>query len=138
MIGIFLDAGEPPTGFVDVTALPHDPARWPRVGDESEFEVLQHREGQMRLWPTDPAWRGGAHWVDDQEWTVITSAMHVGDVVPGRVTQVYTANRECSVDLGVATAIAEWSGEAPAVGQERQVVVKAVLDTTRRVLIDLA
>jgi hypothetical protein len=123
---------------VDVTLLPDDPAAWPRVGDESEFEVLQHRGEQMRLWPTDPAWRGRTHWLDDQDWSAVTNALRVGDVVRGRMTQVFTANRECSVDLDVVTAIAEWSGDAPAVRQERQVLVKTVLDTTRRVLIDLA
>lgn len=70
-----------------------------RVGDESEFEVLQHREEQMRLWPIDPAWRGHTHWLDDREWSVITDALQVGDVLPGRVTKVFTANRECFVDL---------------------------------------
>jgi exosome complex RNA-binding protein Csl4 len=92
----------------------------------------------MRLWPTDPAWRGRTHRLDDRDSSAVTNALRVGDVVRGRMTQVFTANRECSVDLGVVTAIAEWSGDAPAVRQERQVLVKTVLDTTRRVLIDLA
>lgn len=138
VVGVFVEADEPPTGFVDVTWLPRDPAAWPRLGDQSEFEVLQHRGEQMRLWPADPAWRGRTHWLEnDAEWSAIRQALHVGDVVPGRVTEVFTTTRECFVDLGVTTAVAEWSGDAPTAG-ERQVVVTAILDTTRRVLIDLA
>jgi hypothetical protein len=138
VIGVFLDAGAPPQGFLDVIWLPRDPSTWPQVGDESEFEVLQHREDQMRLWPVDPAWRGHEHWLDDLDWSAARSRLHVGDSVSGRVTEVFTANRECRIDLDVVTVVAEWSGEAPTPGEQQRVVVKAVLNSTRRVLVNFA
>ena len=139
VFGIFLEADDPPTGFVDVTCLPRDPAKWPAVGDVAEFEVLQHRNEQMRLWPIDPAWRGHTYRLEnDDEWSAIRHRLHVDDLVSGQVTHVFTANRECVLNLGFTTAVAEWTGDAPTVGQERHVLVKAVLDTTRRVLVELA
>jgi hypothetical protein len=82
VIGVFLRAGEPPTGFVDVLWLPRDPSAWPQMGDESEFEVLQHRVDQMRLWPLDPLWRAPFQPTDDQTWRAVAEVLRVGDVLP--------------------------------------------------------
>ena len=56
-IGLFVDLGEPPGGFVDVLNLPYAADEWPTVGTEATFEVVQHRVGQVRLWPLDPELR---------------------------------------------------------------------------------
>lgn len=134
-IGIFLRADAAPEGFVDVLHLPRDVGAWPHVGQESEFEVLQHGRGQMRLWPLDPDWREPKQWVSDADWDAVTAALHVGDQLTGTITSVFTINRECAVDLGVATAVAEWSGTTPTVGEQRYFRITALLATTRRVLI---
>ncbi|MFC8720486.1 hypothetical protein [Kitasatospora sp. NPDC057198] len=54
-IGVFVDVGLPVGGFVDVLLLPLDAERWPREGDEVEFEVWWADERpQLRLKPADP------------------------------------------------------------------------------------
>jgi hypothetical protein len=45
VIGLFVDLGQEPEGFVDVLHLPRDPGEWPPVGTVTTFEVLQHRPG---------------------------------------------------------------------------------------------
>ncbi|MFI5934324.1 HAD-IA family hydrolase [Actinoplanes sp. NPDC051494] len=64
--GLFVDLGAGPDGFVDVLHLPEDDSRWPAVGHEAVFEILQHRPGQVRLLPLDPAvppaTRSGEEW----------------------------------------------------------------------------
>lgn len=139
VIGIFLDAGSPPEGFVDVLNLPIDSTKWPRVGQQSRFEVLQHRFGQMRLWPLDPRWRGGLgrFSVDDQHWAEITSAFTVGSRMPAQVTEVFTANRECCVDLGLTSAVAEWSAHRPSEGAIEQVEVTGLSASLRQVWVAL-
>lgn len=49
VIGLFVDLGHPPTGFVDVGTLPLSSDQWPTVGTVTEFEILQHNRGQIRL-----------------------------------------------------------------------------------------
>jgi hypothetical protein len=56
--GILVDLGQPPEGWVDVLHLPDDPALWPAVGKSGLFEVLQHRPGQVQLFPLDAGMRG--------------------------------------------------------------------------------
>jgi hypothetical protein len=134
-IGIVVDVGDDPEGFVDVRWLPREAAMWPEVGDESEFEVLQHRPRQMRLWPTDPTWRAEPGHLDDPSWHITAANYRVGDRVTGRIEQVFAANRECLVDLGDMQAIAEWSSRQPSVGSTEEFVVTAVLETTQRIVI---
>jgi hypothetical protein len=55
--GIFVDLDDELEGFVDVLLLPEDPDRWPLVGREGFFQVLQHRPGQVRLFPLDAGMR---------------------------------------------------------------------------------
>ncbi|MGW4121259.1 hypothetical protein [Nocardia sp. NPDC004711] len=55
-IGLFVDLGQPPTGFVDVLNLPDSVDEWPVVGTVTEFEVVHHtHQGhQVRLRPLNP------------------------------------------------------------------------------------
>ncbi len=49
VIGLFVELDHGRQGFVDVLNLPFDPQAWPPVGTNSDFEVLQHTIGQVRL-----------------------------------------------------------------------------------------
>jgi hypothetical protein len=73
--GILVDLGQPPQGWVDVVHLPEDPTHWPAVGVTGLFEVLQHRPGQVRLFPLDAGMRGRqtrfSRWAGE-EWAEIT------------------------------------------------------------------
>jgi hypothetical protein len=91
----------------------------------------------MRLWPIDPTWRNELERMDSDQWRDVTHAYHVGDLVRGRVVDVFIANREVVIDLGATTAVAEWSGQSPVAGQHLPVKITAVLNTTRRVLVDI-
>ncbi|MEV6902612.1 hypothetical protein [Amycolatopsis sp. NPDC051372] len=66
-IGLVVDLGGPPQGFVDVLHLPRDPAAWPPVGTVTDFEVLWHRPGQVRLWPLNAAYHHPAAWTAGTE-----------------------------------------------------------------------
>lgn len=135
-IGVFLVADEPPEGFVDVLHLPSDPDSWPKVGDVSDFEVLQHRPGQMRLWPLDPTWRGEDRLLPwDEQWATVTRMVKPGDRVQETVAAVFTANRECSVEVAGVIATCEWSAPRPEVGQSGEFEVVRVLESTRRLLV---
>jgi predicted RNA-binding protein (virulence factor B family) len=67
-LGLFVDLGREPEGFVDVLHLPREPDEWPRAGTDTTFEVLQHGPGQVRLFL-----------LDDQSWSP--------DRLPGVPTQ---------------------------------------------------
>lgn len=56
-VGLFVDLGQPPWGFVDAAYLPESPEQWPAVGTITEFEVVHHTHDghQVRLLPLDPA-----------------------------------------------------------------------------------
>lgn len=65
VMGLFVALPYGLQGFVDVISLPREANAWPAERITAEFEVLQHRRGQVRLWPLDPryhhddpAWRG--------------------------------------------------------------------------------
>jgi hypothetical protein len=53
-MGVFVDLPFELQGFVDVISLPRDTNAWPPEGIVTEFEVLQHCNCQVRLWPLDP------------------------------------------------------------------------------------
>lgn len=137
VIGLFVDLGGF-EGFVDVLSLPDEVTDWPAVDTVLSFQVVQHRNGQVRLLPTDPGYRSD-HCVrrDPSEWARIRAKYQEGDLVVGTVAQVFAANRECSLRLDVGWAVAEWSGEPPYEGQRRSMRVRRLLDGTRTVVVDL-
>lgn len=135
VIGVFVDLGLPTGGFIDLGELPLDTDRWPAVGDNLTLEVQQHRQGQIRLSPLDPAlrrhpalsWRCGE--------SDITSRYPVGAVVDMTVTYVFTANRECSVSDGYLDTTVEWSGERPIEGASMPCRVERHGAITRQVVL---
>src|SRR5437667_12714862 len=90
--GVLVDLGQPPDGWIDVLHLPEDPTRWPAVGLAGYFEVLQHRPGQVRLFPLDARMRGRrmrlSRW-SGEEWAAITRRYPEGSGVAGTVTHVF-------------------------------------------------
>jgi hypothetical protein len=58
VVGLLVDIQSKDVGFGDVLLLPHDPADRPPPGTTAEFDVLQHRPGQIRLWPIADQLRG--------------------------------------------------------------------------------
>jgi hypothetical protein len=73
--GASVDLGDPVTGWVDVLQLPVDPARWPLIGRNGLFEILQHRRYEIRLFPLDAGMRGerclNSRW-SGAEWAAVT------------------------------------------------------------------
>jgi hypothetical protein len=100
--GVVVDLSQPPQGWVDVLHLPEDPTHWPAVGVTGLFEVLQHRPGQVRLFPLDAGMRGRrtrfSRW-SGEEWAEITRRYPEGSVVVGAVTQVFPSNRAFTVEF---------------------------------------
>src|SRR5690606_7014110 len=96
VVGIFLDLDSGLNGFVDVLHLPLRAQDWPPVGARMDCEVLQHRVGQLRLWPLEPRWRTErpGPWGTAADWEAVTRAHPVGSIATARVTGVYVANRE--------------------------------------------
>ena len=58
-----------------------------------------------------------------------------GQLVTARVTDVFTSNREYIVAFGDDRAALEWSYERPTLGTTGTFRIKALLDTTRRILL---
>ncbi len=136
-IGVFVDLGRPPTGFVDVLLLPRSADRWPGPGTVAEFEVLQHRPGQVRLWPLDPGFRSRTARLPmtDREWTALKERHPVTSEVTAEVTAVYRWNREYDVAVDGVHCGLPWRGSPPAVGATARFVVDRHLDATRRLLL---
>jgi hypothetical protein len=137
-VGMFVDLGEPPQGFVDVLLLPRSPAVWPPIGMETSFEVLQHARRQVRLWPLDPVHRHGdvpQFAPAEPEWEALKVRHPVGGVVTARVAGVYPVNRTYFVEFGDHHALLEWTENAPAAGSTGEYLVARHLDTTRRMLL---
>lgn len=136
VIGVFLDFDEDLRGFIDVLHLPAEKESWPVVGTALTVEVLQHRPGQVRLWPVDSRWRGHHEpWLGQATWDLIKSNCAVGDRVTAMVTHVYKSNREYVVQFDDATAVVEWYDAEPTVGDVAQFEIHRLLDTTRRILL---
>jgi len=133
--GIFIDLGDGSEGFVDVLSLPYDAASWPAVGTVLRLQVLQHRPGQVRLWPVDAQWRSDREWIASEAWDRTKADYAVGDRVTGVVTQIFPANRECTVEFDDQLATVEWSGDAPVVGEAEELEVTRLVEGTRRVLL---
>jgi hypothetical protein len=137
-IGMFVDLGEPPQGFVDVLLLPASPADWPSIGTEASFEILRHRYGQVRLWPLDPVHR---HVKEprfapaEPEWEILKARYPVAGVVTAQVTGVYPSERAYLVEFGDHYASLGWTGNPPTLGSTADYRVTKHLDTTRRMLL---
>lgn len=137
VIGVGVDLDLPALGFVDVVRLPTDPADWPSVGCRSTFEVVQHRPGQIRLEPMDPALRRAptGDRYPTAEWNEIKRRYPVGSTVEMKVIRTFNSNRECSVTDGFLRETVEWSGRAPTEGARRNYRVERHRDTTQRVIL---
>jgi hypothetical protein len=138
---VLVDLGQLPEGWVDVLHLPEDPDRWPPVGREGFFEVLQHRPGQVRPFPLDAGMRAvrcrASHW-SGSEWAAVTRRYPVGSAVVGTVTNVFPANRECTVTFDGCWAVVEYDDVAPLVGATETRVVRRLLEWTQRIVLDFA
>lgn len=137
-IGIFVDLGQDPMGFVDVLHLPHDPDEWPAAGTATTFEVLQHRPRQVRLCPLDERFRSPDRLpgVPTQEqWLAIKSRFPVGSEITATVTDVYQANREYVVRFEDFWSVLEWTGGPPQVGTASKYTVNRHLEQTQRIMI---
>lgn len=136
-IGLFVDLGEPPTGFVDVLHLPRSAAQWPAVGTVTDFEVLQHRHRQIRLWPLDPTYRSttATLWRSTPEWQAVKHKYPIGTEVTAEITELFPSNREYVVTFDGIWAVLVWTGTPPVLGTTADFVVTRHLDTTHRVLL---
>ena len=134
-IGLFVDLGAPPTGFVDVLHLPRSVDRWPGVGTVTDFEVLQHHHRQVRLWPLDGAFRSSTadRWRSEHEWQSVTRRYPVGSEVIAEITSVFPSNREYVVTFDGVWSVLAWTGTPPVVGANAGFVVDRHLEATRRV-----
>lgn len=139
--GVGVDLGRPPQGWVDVLHLPDAPADWPTVGKAGLFEVLQHRPGEVRLFPLDAGMRGSrtrySRW-SGEEWAAITRRYPVGEVVVGTVTHVFPGNREYTVTFDDCWSIVEYEDKAPSAGWTGRFLVTRQLEWTHRILLTLA
>jgi hypothetical protein len=136
-IGLFVDLGEPPEGFVDVIILPRSPEQWPPVGTVTAFEVIQHRAGQVRLWPVDSSFRDTEHrhyCRTEQQWLAAKTRYPVDARVTAAVTAVY-ANGECGVSFDDQHGLLEWEGAPPHVGGSADFVVSRHLEAIRVLLL---
>lgn len=136
--GILVDLGQPPEGWVDVLHLPDEPSRWPVVGRTGLFEVLQHRPGQVRLFPLDAGMRGSrakcSHW-SGEEWAAITRRYRPGSIVIGTVTGTFRGNREYTVMFDGCWSAVEYDGNEPVIGATGPFRVTRHLEWTRRTLL---
>ncbi|MFJ8578403.1 hypothetical protein [Micromonospora sp. NPDC093277] len=136
--GLLVDLGQLPQGRVDVLQLPDDPTDWPAVGKTGLFEVLQHRPGQVRLFPLDAGMRGRrtrfSRW-SGVEWAAITRRYPVGAHVLGTVTNVFPGNREYTVAFDDCWSVVEYEDNAPSVGWAGSFRVTRLLEWTHRILL---
>ncbi len=136
-IGLFVDLGREPEGFVDVLHLPNEPARWPAAGTVTAFEILQHRPGQVRLLPLDDQFRSPDRQpgvLTPQQWRAIKDRFPVGTDVTATVTHVFPANREYQVQSEDCRAILEWTGPPPITGTADNYTVTRHLEHTQRIM----
>jgi hypothetical protein len=139
--GLFVDLGSGPTGFVDVLHLPEDPQRWPPVGYEGSFEIMQHRPGQVRLFPLDAGMRpegGRAYLRTDGEWETITDRYPLGLVVTGIVTEVFAREREYCVRFEDVRSVMEYDDLPPVVGAVGSYVVTRHMESIRQIRVEPA
>jgi hypothetical protein len=138
VIGLFVDLGQEPEGFADVLHLSRDPGEWPPVGTVTTFEVLQHRPGQVRLFPLDDRYRSPDRLPGvpaQEQWLAIKDRFPVGSEVTATVNRVFPANREYVVRFEDCWSAIEWTGDAPQVGTASRYTVTRHLDQTRRIMV---
>jgi ribosomal protein S1 len=142
VIGIFVSLPNGLQGFVDSQLLPHDADAWPAVGMTTEFEVLQHRRRQVRLWPLDPRWRSSWARGSAQGWNEAEKRHPVGSVISATVTGVFPANQEYVIrfsgdkdDQLWSGATLSWVGDPPGIGMTARYRITAHLDTTQRIMV---
>jgi hypothetical protein len=142
VIGVFVDLPHGIEGFVDVLELPRDAGQWPEPGQVLRFEVLQHRPGQVRLWPLDP--RFHHHEMPQEteaEWRRAKLRYPVGSVVSAQVARVFPRNHEYWIRFTGddsqhwSSALLPWTGEPPVEGSTGYYRIVAHLDTTRRIMV---
>lgn len=85
-------------GFVDVISLPRDENDWPAEGVITQFEILQHRDRQIRLWPLDPRYDHDDP-CQETAWQRAKARHPVGSIATAEVTGVFPANHEYLVRL---------------------------------------
>lgn len=137
-IGLLVDLGHEPQGFVDVLHLPRDPDQWPSVGTVTAFEVLHHRPAQVRLFPLDQQFRSPYHLPGTrtlEEWAATRDRFPVGAEVTASVTSVFTSSREYEVRFEDYRAILEWTGTAPPTEATSRYIVTKHLNETRRIML---
>ena len=124
-----------PEGFVDRHRLPIGVEYWPRVGDEAEFEVTQHRLGQMRLrfvnLANSPPSDGNIG-----NWERVLRRYEVGQLIEGKTVEVLPCSREQVVAFGDERTVFEYVGEsAPLIDSIHTYRVTALLQSTQRVIL---
>jgi hypothetical protein len=136
--GVLVDLGHPPQGWVDVLHLPEDATHWPAVGMRGLFEVLQHRPGQVRLFPLDAGMRGRRtrffRW-SGEEWAAVTRRYPEGSVVVGTVKDVFPGNREYTVEFDDCWSVVEYEDVEPVIGWTGAFRVTRLLEWTHRILL---
>ncbi len=138
VVGLFVDLGHPPTGFVDLLSLPLASDHWPTVGTVTKFEILQHTRGQVRLWPLDAAFRSNRAIfpaLSESDWCTAKNRHPVGSEVTAEITGVFPGNREYTVAFDGLRSVLPWSGPPPVVGTIAQFTVHRHLDVTRRIVL---
>jgi len=145
VIGLFASLPGGLTGFVDVLTLPRDADAWPAVGMRSDFEVMQHQPGQVRLWPLDPRFRGRRFpWGrdgTDEAWCELKERHPAGSALRAEVVAVYPSNQEYVVrfadgdDLPWSCAFLPWTRTRPRAGSVAWYQVTARLEATRRIMV---
>lgn len=136
--GLFVDLGAEPRGFLDVVHLPDEAARWPAVGTAGRFEVLQHRPGQVRLYPVDAGMRGGRDRPGARpaaEWAAVAARYPVGTAVEATVREVYVSHHTYVVEFDGGRAEVEYEEDPPETGDTGRYTVVRLLERTRRILV---
>lgn len=136
-IGLFVDLGQQPTGFVDVLHLPRSVDQWPAVGTVTQFEVLQHQRGQVRLFPLDAGFRSDTARLPmtEPEWRAFKNRHPLESEVTAEVIHVFPANHEYVVTVDGLWCGLPWIGPPPTIGTIARFVVNRHLDATRRILL---
>lgn len=136
-IGLMVDLGRAPTGFVDVLHLPRSTEQWPTVRTVSDFEVLQHRPGQVRLWPLDARFRRDSIRMPmtGLAWRAFKLRHPLNSLAAAKIVAVYPSNREYNVMFdGIHSSLA-WTDSPPEVGTVATYRIDRQLDDTRRILL---
>ncbi len=136
--GVIVDLDAPGCGFVDILDMPEEPERWPRVGKHGVFEVLQHRHGEVRLYPLDAGMRSRWHRRSGPHWAALCKQYPVGTPVTGTVTDVFVSNREYVVSFDRHRSVLEYEDPPPVLGSVGEYTVFRLLEWTQRIALEPA